>query len=245
MYVLSLKSDHKRRDKISSQLKLINKEFEFFDAYTPKNIPENILNKANMSLTNGEKACAYSHLMIYKDVIEKNKSYGIILEDDAVLNNDFMSYFKVVQNLHEKYDVVIFGYSKVDIKLSKIMKFVRPSIKIKIYDGYVRLPYKQWNCGTVGYSISKSGAKKILGINSQLKVPADYWSYFEKNGVSIVHFSDILVTEDFINFESHLEADRGTFVSPNILLRLIAGFIRHFSLPFRYISWKKNFPNTQ
>lgn len=241
MLVLSLKRDIERRKKICEQIDSLGKKFEFFDAYTPTSIPQEVLRNSNKELTDGEKACAYSHLMIYEKLLKSENKYEVILEDDALLEQSFLDYFNKVSRLHDIYDVVIFGYSKVDVELAKIMKFVRPSIKLKVDDFYIRLPYRQWHCGTVGYSISRSGANKILEINRSLEVPADYWEYFEDHGVSVVHYSDILVTEDFINFKSHLEGQRGTFNNPNIFLRLLAGILRHFVLPFRIYSWNKKF----
>lgn len=239
MLVLSMLNDTQRRNSIKSQCDSLAIAYEFFDAYTPLDIPNDILLKSNKDMTKGELACAYSHLMMYQKIIHHKKSFEIIVEDDAFFDKKISIDFDELEKLHSYYDVIILGYSKVDDKLKKHMKFIRPSLKRYIENYIVRIPYKQWHCGTVAYSISLNGAKKLLDINYDLKAPADYWDLFECNGLKVAHYREIIVTEKFNEFSSHIEHDRKTFKNPILLKRYIGGLLRHLYLPITYFKSKK------
>ncbi|WP_084488038.1 glycosyltransferase family 25 protein [Cobetia crustatorum] len=103
IYVISLLDATERRKSIQNQLAKLNLEYEIVDAIDgrlpnfssiyDKYIDEEWYKKRNGEpLTLSEKACALSHATIYNHLIMHNITEAIVLEDDAVLMEDFYEY---------------------------------------------------------------------------------------------------------------------------------------------------------
>lgn len=238
IYVLSRVKDVDRKLSIKTQLDNLCENYVFFNAIEPGTIEDSI-KRNNSKLTLGEKCCALSHVKICEKISQEHDDFSIILEDDAFLCDGIKDKYQQLKTLHNSFDIVILGYSKVTTNLLKKMQFIRPLLKIKIEGTPVGFPYKQWKCGTVAYSISKSGAKKIAKLNHSGMNTADDWDYFEKNNVLIGHYLPVMIAEDYLNFTSSLEHERGSFRSRNIFFRYMAGLIRHLYLPFRLYKFIK------
>ncbi|HBS6040826.1 TPA: glycosyltransferase family 25 protein [Klebsiella aerogenes] len=238
IYILSRKKDTKRRESIEKQLSKSRTKYSFFDAIEPEKLPENV--KANGSnLTLGERSCAFSHVKISHEIYNSNVPYSIVMEDDAEIHDNLDEKDETLLQLHKFFDVIILGYSKVISNKRRQMQFIRPVLKLKVNDCTIAFPYKQWKCGTVCYSISHKGAKKLKEINVEAAKTADDWEFFEKSGLIIGHYIPILVTENFKSFGSALEADRNTLKNRSYFLRYIAGILRHAYLPMRYMHFLK------
>ena len=229
--VLSRVNDVERRIKFSEQTKKININYSFFNAYTPQDLPKELNLLLDISLTPGERACAYSHIKILEQLLESEDKSIIVLEDDALLNANLLLLQSELHRIHNDFDVVILGYSKVEEKLKSAIQFFRPLIKEKEYGKFfVGTPYHQWKCGTVCYSTSRKGAEKLIEINKKAQFTADDWNTFELNGIKIGHLMPILVIEDIESCPSTLEKDRNSLIKRNVLLRYFAGAIRHLFL---------------
>ena len=107
IYIVSLKRDIERRNKINDVFHRLNINFDFFDAIDAKD-PQNkeIIDKMRLSgvgaeMTDGEIACTLSHQLIYKDMIDKNIEWAVILEDDVIVNEKFKKFLQYF-NLSEK-----------------------------------------------------------------------------------------------------------------------------------------------
>ena len=238
IYILSRIKDTNRRESIEKQFSKIKSKYSFFDAIEPEQLPENV--KANAShLTLGERSCAYSHVKISHEIYNSNAPYSIVMEDDAEIHENLDEKAETLLQLHDFFDVIILGYSKVIFNKRRQMQFIRPVLKLKVNDCAIAFPYKQWKCGTVCYSISHKGAQKLKKINEMAAKTADDWEFFEKSGLIIGHALPILVTENFNSFGSALEEDRNTYKNRSYFLRYIAGIVRHAFLPMRYIQFLK------
>ena len=238
IYILSRKKDTKRRESIEKQFSKVKSSYSFFDAIEPEQLPENVKDNGSQ-LTPGERSCAYSHVKISHEIYNSNAPYSIVMEDDAEIHENLDEKAENLQRLHEFFDVVILGYSKVIFDKRRQMQFIRPVLKLKVNDCAIAFPYKQWKCGTVCYSISHKGAQKLKEINEVAAKTADDWDFFEKSGLIIGHYLPILVTENFNNFGSALEEDRNTFKNRSYFLRYMAGIVRHSYLPMRYMQYLK------
>lgn len=240
--VLSRERDFERKFSIENQLNIQKLNFSFYNAFEPHTLPDSIKRAEN--LTAGEICCALGHVKICEEFIEESSGNDILLimEDDAKIHADLNKKKQYLTELHKVFDVVILGYSKSDDKLYKKMQFFRPVLKYKVSDGFFAgIPYKQWTCGTVAYSVSQRGAEKIIKINSAIDCKADDWPYFESMGLKIAHALPNFVSEDFQVFPSSLENERKTYVKTNILKRYFAGIVRRLYLPITYCRVKKIF----
>ncbi|MDX7678480.1 glycosyltransferase family 25 protein [Aeromonas caviae] len=244
-YVISLVDEYQRRKSISEQLVEKKAFFSFIDAVDLRNSKiedlSSLINDVksgslNRPLTKGEIGCALSHFKCYQKLLASNDDWAWILEDDANLERlQPDSIDKIISLVSgSDIDIVILGYSKLSkCNESKFYKF-EPLKKVIQVDGLLLgRPWRNWTCGTVSYLISRAGAKKILDYFNDDRVitVADDWSFFEeKIGVNILHCRPLLVFEDFIRFQSSLEADRAVVSKRKIdfldVARVLRGYLR-------------------
>lgn len=248
-YIVSLKGQDMRRSFISNQLESLNIDYEFFNAINPSEDSDwKKLYKSDIALesygrhlSNGELGCNLSHHFIYQDIVNKNIKYSLILEDDALINNDLPDFINSILNSNLNWDVIILGYSKVNKEEFKRIDIMNPIgrflFKFKNYK--IGKVCKNYTVGTVGYLISKEGAKKLVDSNLIGACLADNWEYYyKKANLDIYHCRPFLIYEDFENFESSISAEREKIArksSRNFLFELIRymrGYIRQFNLWF-------------
>jgi GR25 family glycosyltransferase involved in LPS biosynthesis len=109
VYVLSLRKDKDRRQKVLNRLSQINLEFEFFDAYDGSLFNHIWQKLDNPIFTNANYvACALSHLAIYKDAINNNFSKILILEDDVIPHSNYNEL--ITFNIPKEYDILYLGF---------------------------------------------------------------------------------------------------------------------------------------
>lgn len=177
-FIITLKTNSRIREieKTIIALSLIGIKIIFFDAVDAKQISYTKQNEttsemsyendkiliANQCLSNtkmlgGVRACSWSHIKIYKKIIDENndKMKYLIFEDDAWFNSDipdFIKLFKnVINNVPENYDLCHLGDS-----------YFRPFYKKNKINDYFYDIYTYPINNAHAYLISINGAKKIL-----------------------------------------------------------------------------------
>ena len=109
IFIVSLKDATQRRQNITKRMKDLGLSFEFFDAVDGRNglsecyepmIDRNAIKRRLGGMSGGEIACALSHALLYKKIVDENINNTIILEDDVILSDDFS--VMVTQELCEK-----------------------------------------------------------------------------------------------------------------------------------------------
>lgn len=252
-YVLSLRDAAERRESIERQLSNFPYSWEFFDAIDLRSvseIPDDLYSversglHGRRRLTKGEVGCSASHRAIYQKILDDNVQWALVLEDDAILSPglaDFVADF--MRRVKGEIDCFIVGYSKLSKdRESSFYKFepIQPIGKIGSF-AYGRV-WRNWTCGTVGYFISRKGAKKMLRSPS-VETLADDWNFFSNTReLEIAHVRPLLVSEDFSSFASSLELERSALTSRYDarldFLRLLRGAVRRAIMFFRYFPAK-------
>lgn len=101
IFIISLKKDVARRSIITEKLNKLNLEYTIVDALEGKNISDiffNTIPTPNKKPSGkNELACALSHQNIYKLIIEKNIDWALILEDDAIINDNLAEVINTIQ----------------------------------------------------------------------------------------------------------------------------------------------------
>ena len=92
--------------------------------------------------------CALSHLNLWKELVNSNKNYYIIMEDDITFCNDFKNKLNTI-NFNDK-DLVFLGYHMFKKDRKGYSEELKPLDK-HLYIG-----------GTFGYIINKTGAQKMI-----------------------------------------------------------------------------------
>ncbi|MEG0280599.1 MAG: glycosyltransferase family 25 protein [Morganella sp. (in: enterobacteria)] len=174
IFVINLKSDISRRKNIQDQADSLGLDIEFIDAVigndiSDKTLFEYIHDYPNCKLTKGEIGCAFSHLLIYKKIINENITHALILEDDAIIGN----------NIHLALNEVacIDQYKKPNIYLlSKPHSYIEnKKLKSIVFD----IHPIQDACGAHGYIINNLAAKKMIQRMNPLKWECDMWGEFK------------------------------------------------------------------
>lgn len=249
-YVISLKNEIVRRDRIKESLLENNVDFKFIDAVDLRGgggINYNKSKKNNTAIsrlmTIGEVGCALSHVHCYEKIIESNDEWTLILEDDAIVSNLNDDAITSISSEIKKFDidVVILGYSKLKPEDERIYKLMEP-VKVKANcNGFsLGTPWKNWTCGTVAYLINQRGAKKLLSYyqDNGICTVADDWGYFEKEvGLKIFHIRPLLVFEDFLNLPSSIENERAILARRQYkffdFIRVLRGLFRRGVMIFK------------
>lgn len=111
----------------------------------------------NINTGRGQWGCSFSHEMVWRNIVETNQSYAIVLEDDAVFNRkeDFTDFLKM--------------FNLLDLRICFLGPANHPENTLKsphdfsdlITPGICKL---KSNLGSMSYMISLDGAKDMLKI---------------------------------------------------------------------------------
>lgn len=183
-----MEKDIVKKDKILHQLKKISQlDVELFNAYEGRRISDEKLYELgyyNFKKRYGNMGtlpafgCALSHYMLYKKIAEQD-SHALILEDDAILANDFSNKLPYVIDfmaINEDSPMVVllsphFYYNNKDI-----ISIANKSLYVtKVQNGYM----------TSGYIINVKGAQLLTNNLLPIRYLADEWTKFTEMGLKV------------------------------------------------------------
>ena len=160
-YVINLDKNKDRLKKFTSTYDdsgLTEDRFKRVEAIYGKeiNYQEYISDDVEISMTPGMVGCFLSHLNVYNMILNSNKEYALIFEDDAYILRDLnlSMISSIFDSTPEDWDIILLGY---DIS--------NPVHKYEKLDGYLKM-YNFW--GTHSYFIKKTAAAKLLNL---VKIP--------------------------------------------------------------------------
>ena len=203
-YVINLKRREDRLENFKKHCPFNDVEVVYgFDA---KNIAnectyEQGIYNSFKSLMPGERGVFISHLRIYKDIIDKNIPYALIMEDDAVFCNDFiMKYEQVMKDAPSDMNILFVGG-----RFQENFQ-MKPENSIHVSDCIIQ--HKIINCQWTGgadldrtlhaYVISHLGAKLLVRAldfyNTVDLKPIDMWllQVFAEHGIKIYNAKPLL-----------------------------------------------------
>lgn len=235
VYVISL-ADSKRRAVIDGRLRESFISYEFVDATTKSSILyENQLINYNdaeckrrygRGLTDVERACFISHYRCWSKVSELGHG-AIVLEDDALLTDEFNNALRFLSTESLDFDVVLLGQSKLHQSSARYHYFQNPVFNCVSSQGLkVGNVFKLWTSGAVGYYLSPRAARVLSGVK-EVCCLADDWSAHGEKGLRVGELRPYVVWEDFDNLESSIEPDRGKVARGHpLLLDIVLEFPR-------------------
>lgn len=151
IFIINLPRDPERKEFMGTQMDKLALSHEFVTGFTGhdenvmKSCDDEMSSKYNNSvLTKGEKGCAYSHRYIYEKMVIENIRCALIMEDDAILPNDFKEILeKEVNRKNKNWDWLSFEYPtgvpfikkwiKVSINQIKARPILAPYIFLKFF----------------------------------------------------------------------------------------------------------------
>lgn len=256
IYIVSLKSDHERRRKISHLLEKNKIKYTFIDAIYGKDLSQEELDSLKLytvesrlkrKLGKGEIGCTLSHLNVYEEILKKDHKWACILEDDVILDVNFLRFVENFNSntLEISDSIFILGGQDGLIQSRYIARshFYKKNIgtinfdkTISSFDDIFR---------TCCYLVNSRVAKNLLQLSKQEFFVADDWAYFRKNKIiKDIYLSDLVSHPEDLS-ESHLELERENIFIKNknsnpFLIKLkwavkhraklLARFFKEFSL---------------
>jgi len=112
----------------------------------------------------GELGCAWSHLNIYKNLLNDNEYDNyLVIEDDVVLLKSIEYIKEILENIPADYD-----FCNTNISLWYPFK------KVEQVNKYFYKVAKNYFSGMTSYLVSKSGARKLLNFAGKyINIPSD------------------------------------------------------------------------
>jgi len=178
IYVINLERRKDRYHHMRQSLNILGIEAIFWKAVDGKQLSDNKLEKlgikilpnyldpiTNQPMSLGEIGCFLSHYNIWKDMMTKNYSKIIILEDDVKFNRNFKSrllnQLAALENHWNEVDFVYLGRKFLTNKPEPLHHI----------NGFVIPFYSYW---TIGYLITANGVRKLLNTSPLLNLlPVD------------------------------------------------------------------------
>lgn len=191
--VVSLPFDKERRIKIESDFISNNLEFSFSDAVYGKDIPAQIKNDLPLSSflkrkdkkpTDGEIGCTFSHIAVYKDLLESADEWICILEDDAIIDNKFKVFIQSLDYGSLKLGAVyILGGQDGLNNRHKVVRAINGTKYIGNQIFHRIVAGEQYVFRTCCYMLHRVTAEKMLSEFQESFFVADEWAYFKRKGI--------------------------------------------------------------
>lgn len=138
----------------------------------------------------GEIACSWSHKLIYEDMLKNNYRRILVFEDDAVPDEKTLTEIpEILKELPENWEVLMWGWGKnfentFNAKLKKasyhllhflrLLKWNHTIIKNLFAREFSKhLKKAGFHDFTYAYAISRSGAEKLLKMQTPIQYTAD------------------------------------------------------------------------
>lgn len=112
VYILHYTPLEERKKFMDDQLSKQNMIATYVSEYDRENISDDdkIIFKYNNNLSLSNSSLILKHLEAYKKIVDSNQDFGLIIEDDVVLNDNFSEkYLDYYNQLPENWDILFYG----------------------------------------------------------------------------------------------------------------------------------------
>lgn len=197
-----------KRKYILNECRKLNLEVEIFDAVNGAELSEdfissNMYDYPNCCLTRGEIGCALSHFNIYKEIINNNFPYALILEDDAVMSPNIVNFIADFEKNNRKEGIflLIDNFKYVENRKFKLGNFDL----FPVENAFT----------TTGYIITLKAAKKLVNFLYPIRYEADMFKIFKMcTGINIyATVPHLISSNDEDKANSSIEEERKLVVN--------------------------------
>lgn len=180
-FVISLERDESKRISAFSQLDGIRNRVNWVKGIEGKSLvisehvdAEKCKKTISRNLTAGEVGCALSHISAYKEIIEKSLDYGVVFEDDIVIEKGFSESVLDIILTKIDFDILLIGHHP---RYSRHHPATLNKSNASKIDSYFSVGYfSEQPTGGYGYIISKAYAIKRVREFEKIYKPIDVWS---------------------------------------------------------------------
>lgn len=174
VFVVNLAGATERRKGIEAQLRFLDLDYEIIEAVDGKALTpeqEAQVDRAGAErrlgepLLPGEVGCALSHQKVYQRMLELGLDNAIVLEDDALLGDGFLSVVRALTRSPEDLVLLHHCYS-FSYPWSRKRRPFAPDHRL--------LPCTRTPCSTVAYYLTSKAASKLVTGGSPIRGRADW-----------------------------------------------------------------------
>ena len=202
IYIISVQSAVKRRESFAERFSGLNYSFYYgadkkdltIEELIEKNIYSEKLarihHRYNKTMMPGEIACAWSHKMIYEDMLKKNFNRVMIFEDDAVPDTTVLNNAEIIlSEIPGDCELLMWGWAKngdpgFGSSLKKISYHIQHAVGLLKWDHQLignmfALPYSNhlkkggFHDFAHAYAITRVGAEKLIQMQTPIQYIAD------------------------------------------------------------------------
>lgn len=173
VFLINLDASKDRFEYCLSKLKQFDIDFERFSAVDGKELSSDEIedfysfeqNKAlyKKTMSNGEVACYLSHFKLWKQIVDEDLDYAIILEDDFELNPYFSQVHQALAQLKD------WDY----IRLANPTRKIKITERIAIDKTFELVRFNKTPINTLAQAVSNKGAKQLLLNFKKIARPID------------------------------------------------------------------------
>jgi glycosyl transferase, family 25 len=181
VWVINLKKRPDRLKAIGIRLQELGIEWNRLDAIDGSNCPEIDLKISKKygeigEISDGARACSASHYNFWKELISSKSQFGIVLEDDVELSDDFKDLVCSLSWIPDNSYLIKLEKATAN-KSSKLL--LGPELSSAC--GNTRQVRKMYSrhCGTAAYLLSRDGAKIAVNWPKPFSVPIDHLLFNE------------------------------------------------------------------
>ncbi len=205
IFVLSLPGDEARRQPLLNRMTQMGLPFRLFYGVDGRaGLPADSLplidrdatvKRMGRAMTDGEFACALSHQNIYRTILDEGLPGAVVLEDDAILTDDFADYLQAGH--HRRQGLTLFDY-----RFARALPWQRERL-----GRWVLFRAAQQSTLATAYGLSREAAAWLIDANSPVSFVADW-------PVDLYHHRVWLVTPRIVQHNqpgtgpSHLHQER-------------------------------------
>jgi GR25 family glycosyltransferase involved in LPS biosynthesis len=171
-----------------------------------------IFNNLSNNLLSGEKGCFISHYRVFKDIVNKNIPYAIVLEDDSLFCENFKSKIEeIINEMPSDIKILYFGGRFEPNFLMESGSYNQDSKNIVSYKqiDWENRSWRNHDRGTYGYIISYNLAKYFIecyNLNKYLDCAIDHWmlKICMNNNIKILSAQPLLCYSDACSKDSDI-----------------------------------------
>lgn len=224
-YVINLKDSYNRRnymEKLLSKYPFI--KYDFIEAIDGRIMSESSLNnffdynaclKRNGRIINsGEVGCVLSHRKCYENIIQTNKEFALILEDDISVVGDINSALTsdIIEIMNSNKPRIIF--------LSGDYWYWKKNPIVSVF----------YAVGSYAYLINRAAADIIMNIKKPYNV-ADDWDLYKKKGIKFYAVHPYVIDANIQDFQSDIQQEywgiqRKNMSFSNVMRSYIMGIVK-------------------
>jgi glycosyl transferase family 25 len=168
---------------------------------------EDSIKKMGRPLARAEIGCAFSHITIYHKIIENNIPLALILEDDIDFTDDFLLLLNKLLCTEKNWECILLGHHAG--RSRNIDPITSYWFRKKIEGTAYRLCRPiELACGTYGYLINESGAKRLLKETIIISKPIDHYTGLRQHNNLYVCIPPVIFIHSRSESESNLTEDR-------------------------------------